>query len=93
MIDWASAGRGPAGADVADAWLVLAAARPPAAGPGAAALVRLLRARFLAEFLAVAGRADAVPHLALAAERRSTDHHMGEAELELIRRVVVTGRA
>jgi aminoglycoside phosphotransferase (APT) family kinase protein len=90
VIDWANAGRGPAGADVADAWLVLAAARPPAAGPAADALVRLLRARFLAEFLAAAGRADAVLHLALTAERRSTDHHMSEAELELIRRVVIS---
>lgn len=93
VIDWANAGRGPAGADVADAWLVLAAARPPARGPAARALVRLLRARFLAEFLAAAGREDAAPHLALASHRRASDHHMSEAELEAIRRVLARSGA
>lgn len=93
VIDWANAGRGPAGADVADAWLVLAAGRPPARGPAARALVRLLRARFLAEFLAAAGREDAAPHLVLASRRRASDHNMSAAELEAIRQVVARSGA
>ena len=88
VIDWANAGRGPAGADVADTWLLLAAARPGTAGPLTRAAVAVLRARFLAAFLRAAGRDDAAGHLGLAAERRASDHNMSEAELAAIRRVV-----
>ena len=86
VIDWANAGRGPAGADVADVWLVLAAARPPG-GHLRRALAAALRTSFLDAFLAAAGRDDAAPYLQLAAERRALDHRMDEAELKAIRRI------
>lgn len=87
VIDWSSAGRGPAGADVADAWLVLAAAQPPA-GRLLRILVAALRERFLAEFLRGAGREAAARHLAAALGRRTADPHLSDAEKAAMRRVV-----
>jgi aminoglycoside phosphotransferase (APT) family kinase protein len=89
VIDWSNAGRGPAGADVADAWLLLAAARPPA-GPLLRLLVAALRRRFLAEFLRHAGREEAARHLRAAAERRMADPHMDPAELAAMRELART---
>lgn len=86
VIDWSSAGRGPAGADVADCWLLLAAARPPA-GPLLRTLVAALRARFLAEFLRHAGRAEAARHLDPALRRRTADPHLSPAETAAMRHV------
>lgn len=88
VIDWASAARGPAGADVADAWLVLAGARPPG-GMLVGALVEGLRGRFLAEFLREAGRDEAAAHLHAAAERRARDPNIAPAERAAMRRVAV----
>jgi aminoglycoside phosphotransferase (APT) family kinase protein len=87
VIDWSNAGRGPAGADVADAWLLLAAAQPP---PGRllGTMVAALRGRFLAEFLHHVGREEAVRHLAAAARQRMADPHLSEAERAAMRRVV-----
>ena len=86
VIDWSSAGRGPAGADVADAWLVLAAARPPA-GPLLRALVAALRRHFLAVFLRHAGREEAARHLEAAAGRRAADPHLAAVEKAAMLRV------
>jgi hypothetical protein len=86
VIDWSSGGRGPAGADVADAWLLLASAQPPA-GALMRALVGLLRGRYLAEFLRHAGRAEAARHLRRGVERRTRDHNMSAAEVASMRRV------
>lgn len=86
VIDWAGAGRGQAGADVADAWLLLASAQPPA-GALMRAVVGLLRGRFLAAFLRDAGREEAAGHLRQAVERRVADHHMTAAEAASMRRV------
>lgn len=86
VIDWSSGGRGPAGADVADAWLLLAAASPPAGLP-VRLLVGALRRRFLAEFLRLAGREEAARHLLAALERRAADPHLAEAEKAVMRRL------
>ena len=86
VIDWANAARGPGGADVADAWLVLAAARP-AGGRMARLVTELLRQRFVAAFLREAGRRDAAAYLHAAAERRVRDPNIAPAERAAMRRV------
>ena len=88
VIDWANGGRGPAGADVADVWLLLSSARPPVSGPLKRALVALLRARFLATFLGHTDRGDAARHLPMAVERRLADPNLTPAETASMRRVV-----
>lgn len=87
VIDWANGGRGPAGADVADAWLVLAGAQP-AIGVVRRMLTDILRRRFLAAFLAHAGREEAARHLRAAGERRMLNVNLTEAERAAMRRVV-----
>jgi aminoglycoside phosphotransferase (APT) family kinase protein len=86
VIDWSSGGRGPAGADVADAWLVLGSAQPPG-GLLVRALAALLRGSFLVAFLRHAGRRQAVPYLHAAAERRAADPHLAGAEKAAMRRL------
>jgi len=71
VIDWTNACRGPAGADVADAWLVLASAKPE--GGIAMQAVAKLRGIFLSRFLHHAGRAAAAPWHAPVAARLSHD--------------------
>lgn len=86
VIDWANAGRGPAGADVADAWLVMAAAQPPG-GRLLSAAVTLLRGRFVAAFLRHAGREEAAHHLREAAALRLADPHLADGEKAVILRL------
>jgi aminoglycoside phosphotransferase (APT) family kinase protein len=80
VIDWSGGGRGAGAADVADAWLLLAAAEPPTT----ALLIRvaggLLRERLLAAFLRHAGRAEAARYLPVAAARRTADENLSERE-------------
>lgn len=90
VIDWTNAGRGPAGADLADLWLVLAAAR--IRGSLLSRLViAAVRRHFLRRFLDAAGREDAAAHLDLALAVRSRDRHLDPAEgaamQDLVRRV------
>jgi aminoglycoside phosphotransferase (APT) family kinase protein len=87
VVDWSNGGRGPAGADVADAWLALGAGRPGRGGALLRVIVALLRRRFLAVFLRHAGRADAARHLATALERRLGDPNLAEAEKAAMRRI------
>jgi aminoglycoside phosphotransferase (APT) family kinase protein len=87
VIDWSNGGRGPAGADGADAWLVMAAARAPG-GCVRLALVVLLRRAFLSEFLRGAGRDEAARHLRPVLARRLADVHLAESEKATMRRVV-----
>jgi len=86
VIDWTSAGRGPAGADVADAWLVLACAQP-AGGPVIRVLAAALRGRFLQTFLRAAGRSEAASHLQVAFEKRAADPHITPSEKAAMRKV------
>jgi aminoglycoside phosphotransferase (APT) family kinase protein len=87
VIDWANGGRGPAGADVADGWLVMATAEPP---PGRLmrVVVARLRARFVNEFLRHADRAEAARHLDAALRWRTADPHLSDAEKAAMRRLV-----
>ena len=87
VIDWPNAVTGPAAADVADTWLVLAAARGdfPRAQR---ALAAVGQGAFASTFLRAAGRDDALPLLAAVAERRIADRNLHEREREAIRRLV-----
>lgn len=87
LIDWSGAGRGPRGADAADAWLVLAVAAPPPGSLVEHALVRLLRGRFLAAFLGAVDRREAAAWLVVAAARRARDPNLAEAEVAAMRRL------
>jgi len=86
VIDWTSGGRGPAGADVADAWLILASAQP-AGGLVMRALVGALRGRFLETFLREAGRSEAASYLQLAIEERASDPNITPSEKAAMRKV------
>ncbi len=90
VIDWTNAGRGPAGADLADVWLVLAAARIPGS-PFSRLVVGAVRRHFLRCFLDAAGREEAAAGLQLASAVRSQDPHVEPAERasmhEVVRRV------
>ena len=88
VVDWSNGGRGPAGADVADAWLALGTGRPGQGGALLRVAVAVLRRRFLAVFLRHAGRADAARHLATALERQLVgDRNLAEAEKAAMRRI------
>lgn len=86
VIDWSNAGRGPAGADVADAWLVVACAQPPG-GPLMRALTAALRQRFLTTFLGEADRSEAARYLRRACERRAADPHLDRREKAAMQRI------
>ena len=96
VIDWTNAGRGPAGADLADVWLVLASARIPGSPP-ARLVVATVCGRFLRCFLEAAGREDAAACLEIAAAVRGRDPHMTPEERaamrELVQRVSGPGEA
>jgi len=86
VIDWSSGGRGQAGADIADAWLLLAGAQPPG-GRLMRLLAGALRGRFLDVFLRDAGREEAARHLEAALRRRTFDPHLSETEKAAMRRI------
>ncbi|HEY5335358.1 MAG TPA: phosphotransferase [Mycobacteriales bacterium] len=90
VIDWTNASAGPAAADVADTWLILACARPDE-GDRLVAAVQRLYARM---FLTRAGRASAAGHLHDAFAHRVGDHNMTPSELRRMRELVrrETGR-
>lgn len=81
---------GPAAADVADTWLILACARPDE-GDRLVAAVQRLYARL---FVARAGRESAATHLHAALAHRVRDHNMTAPELGRVRELVrrETGR-
>jgi aminoglycoside phosphotransferase (APT) family kinase protein len=86
VIDWSNAGRGPGGADVADAWLLLGAADPPARRL-LRLLVAALRARFLDEFLRHAGREEAARHLEAVVRLRTADLNLSATEKAAMLRI------
>jgi len=89
VIDWSNGGRGPAGADVADAWLLLATADPPA-GRLMRALLDGLRARFVDEFLRHVDRGEAARHLEAAARKRTADPNLSATEKAAMLRLAAT---
>jgi aminoglycoside phosphotransferase (APT) family kinase protein len=80
VIDWSNGGRGPGAADVADAWLLLAAADPPSTHVLVRIAGGLLREQLLATFLRHAGRAEAARYLPVAAKLRTADPNLSERE-------------
>ncbi len=100
VIDWSNARRGPAAADVADVWVVLACLgrepgtpRGPVARLQASVIDRVepaIRRRLLDAFLAEAGREPAAALLAEAAEHRLGDGNVRPAEREAIAALVAT---
>lgn len=95
VIDWTNGGRGLAAEEIADVWLLLAAARPDG-GRAMQLLTTVLRRRFVSIFLQAVHRGDpnaglreaAAGLLAAAAERRALDHNMSHAENQAMAEVV-----
>ena len=87
VIDWSNAAAGPGPADVAEAWLLLAAAGVPgsALDRAVAAVGRSLLVR---AFLAATDRRAAARYLPDVLERRRRDPHMAPAELAAMARLV-----
>jgi aminoglycoside phosphotransferase (APT) family kinase protein len=86
VIDWTNACAGPGGADVADAWLLMAATSPDG-GAAIRTFVRLFRGLFIPRFLHHAGRETAVPWLAQVAERRASDANLRMREKQAMSRL------
>lgn len=84
VIDWTNAAAGPAAADVADTWLIVACARPDERDRLVAAVQRL----YARAFTARAGRTAAKAHLHRAFAHRASDHNMSVAELGRMRALV-----
>ncbi|MGH3745682.1 MAG: phosphotransferase [Mycobacteriales bacterium] len=84
VIDWTNASAGPAAADVADTWLIVACARPD---DGLAVVVAAQRL-YSAAFLSRAGRDAAREHLHAAFAHRVDDHNMRPAEIARMRKLV-----
>lgn len=88
VIDWTNAGAGPAEADVALTWLLLAAGEPPG-GPMVRLVVGVARRSFLRSFLGHFDLAKISLHLAATAERRLLhDSNMRESELRRMADIV-----
>jgi len=87
VIDWTNASVGPAGADLAVTWLLLAAANPPTSAVERLAVLGLRRC-FVAAFLRAADRDAAARCLAVALEHRRRDPNLSAGELASMSRVV-----
>lgn len=87
VIDWTNALRGPAGADVAMAYLITASSDTDLLPSMARLVVPPLRAALLRRFLAVASD-DPWPHLAAVAEFRIADPNIRPAEVDRLRRLL-----
>lgn len=86
VIDWSGGCAGPAGADVAMAYLIMATSDVDGLPSWLVPLARTLRRIFLRRFRA-AVRDDPAPHLARAAELRLNDLNVRPAEAARLRRL------
>jgi Ser/Thr protein kinase RdoA (MazF antagonist) len=86
VIDWTNARRGPAGADVAMAYLIVATSDTDLLPPMVRLVVPPLRAALQRQFLAAADN-DPWPHLAEVAEFRIADPNVRPAEADRLRRL------
>lgn len=86
VIDWANAAIGPAGADAAMTWLLMAAADLPDDADQRAGSLRFRQA-FLDEFLAAADRQDASRSLSAVLQHRRSDPNLSAAELAMMAEV------
>ncbi len=89
VIDWTNASRGPAEADVADAWLVMSVGGVPG-GRWQAAVVGAAQGTFARLFRRAAGL-DLAAALPAAAARRLADPNLGDRERRRIRRLADRG--
>lgn len=91
VVDWTNACRGPAGADVATAWLLLACAGLPVSGRERAAQ-RLVRKMLVSSFLSAAAsygeREPGRAALSVVLEQRRLDPNMSSDELARMTRLV-----
>lgn len=92
VIDWTNARRGPGPADVALTWIILAAMEADGSAV-MSALVSMFRRRFVARFLASAGREDARRVLAAVAGYRTGDRNTRPTERGAIERLVASEAA
>ncbi len=92
VIDWANAGRGHGGLDVANTWLLLAAAQPDDIGPIDRVVVALGRGVLLHAFLSVAGRRSAAAHLDAALTLQELDPNKSPEEVAAMEGVVRRNR-
>jgi Ser/Thr protein kinase RdoA (MazF antagonist) len=86
VIDWSNVRAGPAGADVAMAYLILATSDTEQLPAPLRPVVGRLRGALLRQFLA-AVRDDPQPHLARVARQRATDPHVRPAEAARLLRI------
>jgi aminoglycoside phosphotransferase (APT) family kinase protein len=91
VIDWPNAARGPAAADVAYTWIVLACSLPPK-DPLERAVTLGGRRLFLGLFLRNYSRRELRGHLPAVADYRSANRTLPPGELDSIRRVVDRNR-
>jgi aminoglycoside phosphotransferase (APT) family kinase protein len=87
VIDWSNAGRGIPEAEVADLWLIMANAKPPA-NRLERILIQLGRRLLVSAFLKKFDRDAIRRRLEIAAEHRLRDRNMSEQEKQRIRRFV-----
>ena len=93
VIDWSNARSGPAGADVAMAYLIMASSEVDDLPLPVRASVGALRGAFIRHFLLAAGD-DPAPHVARVARHRMTDRNVRPAEADwLARRAAEAERA
>jgi Ser/Thr protein kinase RdoA (MazF antagonist) len=86
VIDWTSAAAGPAGADVAMAWLIMASSEVDDVPPWIRLAVGTVRRVLIRRFRA-AVRDDPAPYLAQVARFRMTDPNVRPAEAARLRRL------
>jgi aminoglycoside phosphotransferase (APT) family kinase protein len=93
VIDWSNARCGPAGADVAMAYLIMASSEVDDLPLAVRAAVSALRGAFIRHFLRAA-HDDPAPHIASAARQRMTDPNVRPSEADwLARRAAEAERA
>jgi aminoglycoside phosphotransferase (APT) family kinase protein len=87
VIDWPNAARGPAGADVAHTWIVIACSGPTT-GAYRRALSAVGRGLFTRLFLRHCDTAEALPHMQAAGAYRLANRTLPRSELEAIQRLL-----
>jgi aminoglycoside phosphotransferase (APT) family kinase protein len=92
VIDWPNAARGPAAADAAHTWVVLACSLPPE-DPLKRVVALGGRRLFLTFFLRNWSRTDLRTHLAAVGDYRTANRTLPPGELESIRKLVDRNRS
>lgn len=85
VIDWSNARSGPAGADVAMAYLIMASSEVDDLPLPVRAAVKALRGDFIRHFL-LAARDDPAPHIVTVARHRMTDPNVRPSEADWLAR-------